>query len=270
MNRTRIGVAAALLTAVAATAAAAHDLFIKLDSYRLPPGAAVRVPIINGTFQVSENSIGPERVGDVSLVLEGMRHELDLDTWDADGDSTFLGLRTGDPGTYVLGISTLPNELDLDADDFNLYLASDGVVDVLKQRALDGELDEGARERYSKHVKAIFQVGGRTSAGLDLVLGYPAELVPLDNPYEASVGDELSFRAVVDGSPVRGQLVIAGGDGGGHEIPESEARTDSDGVVTFTLDEPGRWYVKFINMQRTDAEGLDYESKWATISFEIR
>jgi hypothetical protein len=36
------------------------------------------------------------------------------------------------------------------------------------------------------------------------------------------------------------------------------------------MDHAGRWYVKFINMQKTDAEGLDYESKWATLSFEIR
>ena len=163
MRRPHITLAAALLVAAWATAAAAHDLFIKLDSYHLPPGAAVRVPIINGTFQVSENSLARERVGDASLVFKGGRHELGLDTWDADGDSTFLRLRTGDPGTYVLGISTVPSELALSADDFNVYLASDGVVDVLKQRALDGELGEGARERYSKHVKAIFQVGEDTS-----------------------------------------------------------------------------------------------------------
>jgi uncharacterized GH25 family protein len=112
-------------------------------------------------------------------------------------------------------------------------------------------------------------VGDRRSGGLDVVFGYPAELVPLDNPYEAGMGDELSFRALVDGEPVSGQLVIAGGDGGEWEIHEREARTDQNGVVTFRMDATGRWYVKFINMVKTDAEGLDYESKWATLSFEI-
>ena len=159
----------------------------------------------------------------------------------------------------------------MDADDFNTDLASDGIVDVLKQRAIDGELNEDAREQYSKHVKAIFQVGDRTTGGLEQALGYPAELVPLGNPYTITVGGELSFRALVDGEPVVGQLVIAGGDGGMHgEIHERESRTDQDGVVTSRMDAPGRWYLKFINMQKTDAEGLDYESKWATISFEIR
>ena len=40
--------------------------------------------------------------------------------------------------------------------------------------------------------------------------------------------------------------------------------------MRFRMDQAGRWFVKLINMQKTDAEGLDYESKWATISFEIR
>lgn len=253
-----------------ATAAAAHDLFVKLDSYHLPPGTPVQVPIINGTFRSSENSITPERVADLSLVNQGRRTKLGMDTWNSEGDTTFYGIRTGEAGTYVLGMSTTPNSLGMDAADFNLYLASDGVVDVLRQRALDGELDEGAWEQYSKHVKGIFQVGDRTTGGLDVVLGYPAELVPLGNPYEIQVGGELAFRALVDGKPVSGQLVIAGGDADGSEIHEREARTDPDGVVSFRMDQPGRWYVKFINMQKTDAEGLDYESKWATISFEIR
>jgi len=261
-----LGVAVAALAA----AAAAHDLFVKMDSYHLPPGAPVQVPIINGTFEKSENSITPDRVADISLVSQGRRTELGLDTWNAEGDTTYLGIRTGEPGTYVLGVSTRPNRLGLEAADFNLYLASDGVVDVLKQRALDGELDAGAWEQYSKHVKGIFQVGDRRTGGLDVVLGYPAELVPLGNPYETAVGGELAFRALVDGAPVAGQLVIAGGETGGAPIPQREARTDADGVVRFRFDRAGRWYVKFINMQKTTAEGLDYESKWATITFEIR
>jgi len=271
MTRTARPLVLALAALGVAAAASAHDLFVKMDSYHLPPGTPVQVPIINGTFQSSENSITPDRVADLSLVTQGRRAKLGMDTWNAERDTTFVGLRTGEPGTYVLGMSTKPNSLGMDGADFNLYLASDGVVDVLKQRALDGELNEGVWEQYSKHVKGIFQVGDRTTGGLDVVLGYPAELIPLGNPYETSVGGELAFRALVDGRPVAGQLVIAGGDaGGGKVIHEREARTDPDGVVRLRLDEVGRWYVKFINMQKTDAEGLDYESKWATITFEIR
>lgn len=36
-----------------------------------------------------------------------------------------------------------------------------------------------------------------------------------------------------------------------------------------TIDAPGKWYVKFIHMDRATEPGLDYESKWATLTFAI-
>ena len=47
-------------------------------------------------------------------------------------------------------------------------------------------------------------------------------------------------------------------------------RTDQYEVALITLDSPGKWYVKFVNMVEVADEGLDYESKWATLTFEIR
>jgi len=259
--------AALFALAAGAGVLGAHDLFIKMDTYFLAPDTPVRVPIINGTFLQSENSITPDRVGDVSLVLDSRRTKLGMDGWTAETDTAYLNLRTGEAGTYVIGVSTIPNTLGLDGPDFNEYLAMDGIPDMLIQRARDRELDAEAREEYSKHIKAVFQVGDRRSGGLDVVLGYPAELVPLVNPYDLSVGDNMVVQAMVDSEPVAGQMVLVGGDG---DMATAEGRTDARGVFIFTLDAPGRWYAKFINMQKTDREGLTHESKWATLSFEIR
>ncbi len=46
--------------------------------------------------------------------------------------------------------------------------------------------------------------------------------------------------------------------------------TDSDGIARIRLSSGGRWYVKFVNMVRSTATELDYESKWATLTFEVR
>ena len=46
----------------------------------------------------------------------------EIETWVAEGDTTFYGLRTGSPGTYLLGVSTLPRELGMEGVDFNEYL----------------------------------------------------------------------------------------------------------------------------------------------------
>jgi uncharacterized GH25 family protein len=66
------------------------------------------------------------------------------------------------------------------------------------------------------------------------------------------------------------QLVIAGGEHGGQAQPERQARSDEEGVVRFALATPGKWYVKFIHMEPATGRGVDYESKWATLTFEVR
>jgi hypothetical protein len=260
----------AALAIVVASAALAHDLFIKLDSYFVPPNARVQIPILNGTFFVSENGVAAERVQDASLVRAGDRVRLDTTVWSLRNDSTFLSVATGDPGTYVVGVSIRPNHIQLTGAEFNEYLEHDGIPDVLEARRRDGELDRGVVEQYHKHVKAVFQVGERRTGEFGTVLGYPAEIVPLQNPYALRAGGELAVRCLVDGEPVAHQLVIAGGEGPGGSIAERAARTDSSGVARFVLDAPGKWYVKFIYMVRASEAGLDYESKWATLTFETR
>jgi hypothetical protein len=81
----------------------AHDLFIKFDGYFVMPNASVRVPILNGTFEVSQNSVTRDRVPDISVVSAAGRETIDTTAWLAEGDTTFVIVETGDPGTYVLG-----------------------------------------------------------------------------------------------------------------------------------------------------------------------
>ena len=141
---------------------------------------------------------------------------------------------------------------------------------MLEARRRDNELGKSARERYSKHVKAIFQVGQARSDAFSVALGYAAEIVPLENPYAIDRGKPLRVRCLVDGRPVRNQTVLWGGEKDSHAFAQRSTRTDADGVAEVTLDAAGRWYVKFIQMVRVGQPVLDYESKWATLTFEIR
>ncbi|UCC81461.1 MAG: DUF4198 domain-containing protein [Gemmatimonadota bacterium] len=248
----------------------AHELFIKLDTYFLEPDSEVRVLILNGTFALSENSITADRVVDISLLGPDGVSPLEPEAWNAATDTTYVTLQTGPPGTYVLGISTASRLIELDAESFNEYLEHDGIPDILEARRATGKLGEDAVERYSKHVKAVYQVGGTRTSGWSRALGYPAEVVPLANPYRLGVGQEFAVRCLVSGEPAANQLVVAGGEQEGQAIEEREARTDEEGVVRFTLERAGKWYVKFIHMTETEEEGVDYESNWATLTFEVR
>ena len=143
--------------------------------------------------------------------------------------------------------------------------------DVLKARRREGELEKDVLERYGKHVKAILQVGDERTDDYKVRLGYPAEIVPLVNPYVMSVGDELVVQCLVDGESVSGQLVIAGGQSADGTIAERNGRTDESGKIRFTIDRPGRWYIKFVHMVKLESDpDVDYESKWATLTFAAR
>ena len=283
LMKPRIGILTALLLLVAATLDA-HDLFLRLDSFFVRPASAVQIRVLNGTFSKSENAITRDRLSDISVVGPAGRTHLDTTAWEAKGDTSRLNVRTGAAGTYLVGASTLPREITLEAKDFNAYLADDGIPDVLAARRRDGELAKKATERYSKHVKALLQAGDTRSTGFDTVLGYPAELIPLNNPYLPRSGGWLRVKALVDGKPVANQLIVAGGrPPRGGRLAERRVRTDASGVARIRITDQGQWYVKFINMQRFTGDRSshpagtppgspvpDYEYKWATLTFEIR
>jgi uncharacterized GH25 family protein len=266
-----VALAATLLVATAATLGA-HDLFFQLGDYFVAPGSTLKVRALNGTFSSSESSVARDRLRDLSVASPRGRIHPDTMQWSSDGDTSVLTIRTSVPGTYVIGASLRAREITLKASEFNSYLEEDGIPDVLVTRRKNNELGKDATERYSKHIKAIVQVGGARTGDFSAVLGYPAELIPLDNPYSLRAGGTLRVRAMVDGRVVPNQLVVSGGRSrSGARFPEARTRTDASGVARVRLRSPGQWYVKFINMTPfSGPERIDYESKWATLSFGVR
>lgn len=169
----RVGMAIALVM-LTATMLLAHDLFLKLETYFVPPNSSVRVAVLNGTFATSEGAVTAVRLRDLSLVGPAERMQLPRDNWKPVGDTTWLTIPTSASGTYLLGASLLPREIALSAEEFNSYLREDGIPDVLDDRTRSGTLTQAVRERYQKHVKAVFQVGDTRTLAYSTVLGYRA------------------------------------------------------------------------------------------------
>jgi uncharacterized GH25 family protein len=262
---------ALVLVAAFATTLFAHDMFLRLASYFLEPNSAVTVPLLNGTFNTSENSIARRRFADIAVLGPAGRTTFDTSVVSARDSTTFLALRTGVPGTYVIGVSTRPNIIAMSGEQFHEYLTEEGLGRVIAERQRAGTAPDSARERYAKHVKAIVQVGEARSASFGTPLGYAAELVPLDNPYSWKAGDPLRFRALVNGAPVPGLTVISGGrTAEGADLPRRELQTAPDGVATLVPSDPGVWYLTFIHIGAVGAPDHNYESEWATITFQLR
>jgi uncharacterized GH25 family protein len=257
---------------VAAIPLAAHDLFLKLDTYVVAPNADVKVKVLNGTFTTSENGVTRDRIVDITLVAPDTVMRIDHSQWDTVGKSSVLAIHTRGPGVYVVGASTKPRELKLEAKEFNAYLEEEGIRDILAARTKAGTFGDPARERYAKHVKALFRVGSATTGQFDRALGYPAEIVPIDNPYTLRPGMTLRVRCLVDGAPSAHQVVLAGGrTPSGARLTPITVTADSAGIASIRLRGRGTWYVKFIRMRPVTGDAsVDYESKWATMTFEVR
>ena len=279
-----------------------HDMFLKLDEYYLPANSAATIQLFNGTFELSENSIDRDRMIDVSIAAGGERVSVDTSQWTARNETTYLSFDTGEPGTYVAGVSTRARNIEMKAEAFNNYLEHDGVVDMINERKANGTDGDDAIERYSKHVKTIFQVGERRSDDWQVDFGYPIEFIPLSNPYDLHAGGALSVRLLRDGQPLTDELVYVGvkpkkghaegdhthgeeaghthgaathehSDGGGgdhdHQAGTQQLRTDANGEVSVPITTDGIWYLRTIHLVTTDEPGLTHESNWATLTFQV-
>ena len=92
----------------------------------------------------------------------------------------------------------------------------------------------------------------------------------LQNPYLLDPGDDLEVQVSFDGEPLRDKLVWAYNGSKNGLVSKSMARTNEDGVAGFTLDRKGFWLIRLVHMRPcTEWPDLDWESYWASYSFEL-
>ncbi len=264
----------AIATVVTSVPAAAHEMFVKAQEYVVAPNTDQVARLINGTFDKSENSIERDRMANVTVLANGQSTNPSNDKWHDDENSSYLNYRASGSGTYLIGVSTLPRIITMVPDDFVAYLKHDGVLDTLAEFEAKNTL-ESVRERYSKHVKAIVQVGSDRTDDYRNQLGYPVEIILDQNPADLKLGGELSFQVLFNGKPVANQLVRSsyegfhGHDASGGHINSNEMRTDKEGRAKFPLNNKAVWYITLIHMQKIEDAEADYESNWATITFLV-
>ncbi|NIL95429.1 MAG: DUF4198 domain-containing protein [Woeseiaceae bacterium] len=290
---THIRIVLLLLLLVLSIGASAHTLFIKPDTFAVEPQAMMSINLVNGTFIKSESRLRKPMARSVDIVGPGgTEHDLANDDWVSDGKVSVLSAQFSEPGNYVIGVSTRPRKVSLDPETFNRYLRYEGLFDQKEEREGLEETGVGVVERYTKFAKAIVQVGDVQTSNFAMEIGHDVEILPLTNPYALQVGDDFQARVLRDGMPIEGIRVYATHEGYYQQDEEGifdeavKTRSNKEGVIEFEITHPGKWYVRFIDLQReSDSEywytnllvavgaaekRIVYESKWATLTFEIR
>ena len=112
-------------------------------------------------------------------------------------------------------------------------------------------------EAVQDYVKQCVHVMAQN--GWDARLGLPIELVPLSRPYGLEPGFAVTVRAYLNGQPLAGaaceiekfngfavtEEMLPKDQFGNEDVPmiTRAARTDANGYLTYTLDEPGWWII---------------------------
>ena len=266
-----------LVALVSLIVLSSHDLYIKLKSFHLKPGTETAIYLYNGTFEKSEAIVARNRMSDVSLINPGEKAiHPDTALWFEENNQTGLKIKTGKEGTGLLGVSTLPKVGDFTAKSFADNMKHEGLLHILEARKKSGEDTKPAKKKYAKHVKTIFQVGNKQSEDFKTVLGYPIELVPMNNPYSLKSGDALSMQLLIEGKPAAGEMVYAGY--AGHQgkskngLPHDafQVKTNTKGIITIKLSKAGHWYFRTVHLTKSNDRDADYISNTASITFEIK
>ena len=133
------------------------------------------------------------------------------------------------------------------------------------------------RERQSTHARTIVQVSDVRTADYAKGCGYPLEILLDQNPYERSVGDNVSFRVLRDEEPLRNQMVRVGYESPerqrgsfGSRVPVLELRTDDNGRASFVPTTAALWYVAALRLEPSHNKRADYDATWTSVTFRIR
>ncbi len=267
-----------LLTAsmlLAAGSTQAHELFLKPDNYFLKPHSKELLKLVNGTFDKNLAIVARARMQDVSIAADDkVFHPPATDWHDAD-TASLLTFTTGKAGTLVAGVSTRPGVRTLSAADFRAFMKLYGALDGLASFDRDSKLTT-VRQRSAKHVKAVVQVGNSYSTDFSRHLGYPLEVILKNNPYELKPNETLHFQVLHQGQPVANHLVYVNhagfneDDDAERRVNAQALRTDKNGLANFKISKKSAWYIALIHVHPVKDADADYETNWATLTFEMK
>ncbi|MEM7561984.1 MAG: DUF4198 domain-containing protein [Pseudomonadota bacterium] len=170
-----------------------------------------------------------------------------------------------DDGVFVVTYRSVTRTVRLGAAKFRQYLNEEGLQKHLKHPVLNQQ--RKVVEHYTRYAKALVKSGQAAGADqTDTVLGHRLELHADRSPYTANPGETFDVQLTFEQKPAVDVLVSAFCA----ENPDlkQQQRTDSKGMVTIDLDCSGTWLVKAVTMQPSTVEGIDFESFWASLTFE--
>lgn len=260
-----------LLLASFVIEAVAHDCFLIAKPYRAKQGSPVKIEIhIDDAFPGKHVPWNPERI--TRFHQWHGRTLLDSVVPEPLEDSSGVMRNVEQAGLHLFVVDWAARQIEIEPKAFTNYLQKEGLEQIVKLRKERNEENKPGRERYSRYLKTFVTQGDGNQDAYRHVIGQRIELIPLENPASKKVGDTLRVRLLYEGKPVQGAKISATYSGAKHK-PGAYAqsyRTNKDGVALFRLTHKGVWLVRTVYMLPSEAPEVDWESFWASMTFEVR
>lgn len=269
MNIRRIVVCVALLLTLPCILLA-HDYWFKPETFFTAASTSVRVQLLVGDeFRVEEERVLQKEKTE-SFQMFSEKGTQDLLAAGQEGQTPAATVKVGAAGNYLIAMNRKPSLIKLEAAKFKSYLAEEGLETIIAERERRGESDSEGRERYSRNLKLLLQVGERHDDSYKRALGQRLEIIPQSNPYTLQHGDSLKVRVTFEGKPLAGAKIFAY-NRNNEAVSEQAQRTASDGMATFKVDKSGEWLVRLVHMRRCEkCADADWESFWGAYSFGMK
>lgn len=257
---------AIVLTFVFTMNALAHEYWLEAEKFTLAPNEKMVVHLYVGDGLVKnreERAFQSDKTTKFQLFSDNQM--IDLKSSLTEGAMPIYNFSAEKPGNYLLALERNWSYIKLEPQKFEEYLREDGLEYIIPEREKLGERQKEGRERYSRYLKSLLQVGSRRDNTYKKNLGMKLEIIPLENPYSKKVGDDLKFQVLFDGKPLAGRTVYADNRGG----ETQKMTTGKDGKFAMKIDKNGMWLVRLVFMQRCKADcgEADWESFWGAITF---
>jgi uncharacterized GH25 family protein len=155
----------------------------------------------------------------------------------------------------------------LEPAKFASYLKEEGLMGPLA--AVEGVTTK-SREMYSKYAKT-YVVAGKASGNFAQPVGLKIEIVPLAEPSLVEAGGSLPVQVLFEGKPLADvQMALAvSADPRTKAVMGIAGRTDKDGKLSVKIPSAGKIRLHAVTMQRVEQATHDWESFWASFTFEV-
>ncbi|HTU45391.1 MAG TPA: DUF4198 domain-containing protein [Bryobacteraceae bacterium] len=259
-----------LIASMFATATFAHDLYILPQSFGVEAGARVTVGFHNGD-SFPESEVAPTIARLKTAQLLSAFGGVPIDDLKVEGNrATGVVMVPDHKGTMILSVETVPNFIELEPEKFIEYLKEEGMEHVIEWRSQHGEASKPGRERYSKFAKSLI-TSGSPDEFYNHTFGFPIEIIPDANPAALRAGRELPVRIMFRGKPASNLQVEAAWATAEQKKTTVIGRTDANGRIRVPINAAGKWRLHSLVMERCqEPAAADWESFWASLTFEIR